>query len=641
MQANFGRRESTVVATVLALVMGFSCSRARANGLIYYADEFSTLTVGPLGSVPQGGWTGFAAGGGHVPEIVAVNNKKQIRLSLPAGVGPLLGLKESRVVHTFAEPIYLQGTAFLRISCDLTFDVDGDGSRHNFYFDFDAVPNKFLPDAQIRQDTGYLQMVRHWGAPTPPLFIHSNGPWRMVWDFDLVTDTVRTYAVVEQDMVFIVNDNLPVQLSSIIGDQAGEDGDGNPQTLDHLSFALVSDNWSGPADSVHIRNLRIEGSQDCWPCQCECCLPGGCVVTSRINCFAAGGQILPDGQSCEETACEAACCYGPLNNCNLASTEACLQSGGRPMEGQSCWEDECIAACCTPGGCVEATDTACQALGGIPGFGAYCDEAGNSCPWGGCCYGDGSCAITSLPGCTDGRWLGYESDCFSCYPSVLFSFGSQVLLTGRAEYPAGENASNNDFYLVPGDATSSYEGSGSTSSGVLFGNASSSGHILNSRHEGTHFEVDLAGSWMQANPQGVGSFQVAPEPSLKLMLQHPMAFRGVMADGVWSLAAIEGAIEGEPEHGTLSAGSYDFYFMLSAGIGEGEVASEFSESISLEFVACGVTPACTTACRLPWDWFEDCLGGPASQVACPEADCDGDGDVDLKDFVGLQGVLQR
>ena len=250
---------------VLALVAGIGVALAALLSLalplpahaddtvLYDSGGFEGFALGSLVSAPQDGWMGTAIDGALDPEIVLVGGNKKLRLAVPDGDPPFDHRKESRVVKSFASPLFLSGMTHIVVECDLTLDADGSGQRQNVYFDFDPHPNKFLSDAQIVQDNNYVQMVRG-GDQTNGIGAGGNASFHMVWDFDLQTGTVTTVFGTRT-----IDAASAVSLQSIIGNQPGEDPDGNANTLDAMSYALVSDFWQGPGDAVLFDNFIVRG----------------------------------------------------------------------------------------------------------------------------------------------------------------------------------------------------------------------------------------------------------------------------------------------------------------------------------------------------------------------------------------------
>lgn len=240
-----------VVALVLLLSLAVP---ARADvQVLYDSGGFESFELGLLVTHPQDGWVGSVDDGGTAPEVVSILGNKKIRLAVPDGAPPFNHRKESRVVKTFATPLFLSGMTQITIECDVTLDADGNAQRQNVYFDFDPHPDKFLPDAQMVQDNNYVQMVRY-GDQTNGIGAAGNGTYHMRWDFDLAAGTVTSAFGTRT-----IDAASAVSLQTLIGDQPGEDPDGNANTLDAMSFAIVSDWWEGPGDAILLDNFVVRG----------------------------------------------------------------------------------------------------------------------------------------------------------------------------------------------------------------------------------------------------------------------------------------------------------------------------------------------------------------------------------------------
>ncbi len=253
-----------------------------AQVILYDSGGFEDFSVGSLVALPQGGWTGYALNDGLAPEIVEVDGDRRLQLAVPAGDPPFNHRKESRVVLRLSPGIPLGGLTELTVDVDLHTDVDGNGVRHNVYFDIDTVPDKFLPDAQIVQDIGYVQMLRG-GNQTNGQGAAGNGLFSLRWTFDLVAGLA--------DASFgarLIDDDSPVRLDDLIANQPGQDPDGDRWTLDAVSFALVSDLWTGPADVIYLDNVVIWG----YPA-----MPGGLEVVPSEATIRVGGQVFLRAQA--------------------------------------------------------------------------------------------------------------------------------------------------------------------------------------------------------------------------------------------------------------------------------------------------------------------------------------------------------
>jgi Tol biopolymer transport system component len=245
-------RQTTIALAALSALAVPLPARADLT-VLYDSGGFEGFAAGSLVSVPQDGWTGTALDGAIDPEIVSIAGDKKLRLAVPNGDPPLDRRKESRVAKSFTSPLFLSGMTHIVIECDLTLDADGNAQRQNLYFDFEPQSNKFLPDAQIVQDNNYVQMVRG-GDQTHGIDAAGNDTFHMSWDFDLQAGTVTSGFGTRT-----IDAASAVLLQSIIGDQPGEDPDGNPNTFDAMSFGLVSDWWEGPGDAVLLDNFIVRG----------------------------------------------------------------------------------------------------------------------------------------------------------------------------------------------------------------------------------------------------------------------------------------------------------------------------------------------------------------------------------------------
>lgn len=221
---------------------------------LYSSNGFEAFTPGSLVGTPQQGWTGGAYDGADDPAIVTTPGGLVLRLSVPDGVPPLDTRKESRVVRAFSPPLDITPFATFTLEYDIQLDADENELRQNYYFDFDPASNKFLGDAQIIQDNGYVQMARG-GNQANGQGVATAGWHHLKWVFHRDTGTLDSWF--DATPIDVAS---AVTLAGLIGDQPGEDPDGNPNTLDALSMALVSDWWSGPGDAVNVDNVVVSGS---------------------------------------------------------------------------------------------------------------------------------------------------------------------------------------------------------------------------------------------------------------------------------------------------------------------------------------------------------------------------------------------
>ena len=226
---------------------------SRAQVVLYDAEGFAALVPGSLVTVPQDGWVGQALADGLAPAVVDIGSERVLLAAVPDGSSPLDHRKESRLVKVFDPPLATSDFNELTIAYDLWLDADADGQRHNVYFDFDPYPNKYLGDGQIVQDNGYVQLVRG-GDQSNGSGLATGGWHHLQWTFDLEAGTVSTWFDDTQ-----IDAASPVSLADLIADQAGEDPDGDPTTLDALSVALVTDWWQGPADQLAVDNVIVTG----------------------------------------------------------------------------------------------------------------------------------------------------------------------------------------------------------------------------------------------------------------------------------------------------------------------------------------------------------------------------------------------
>ncbi|MFH1110199.1 MAG: type II secretion system protein [Planctomycetota bacterium] len=172
---------------------------------------------------------------------------------------------------------------------------------------------------------------------------------------------------------------------------------------------------------------------DCNPNDCPptgaCCVPGGCLETSRSLCEGNRGRYMGDGTDCSPTICAPpteACCFA-TGGCQDRPRDTCLELGGTPQgPGTSCADPSmCLptGACCAPpqgctvGGscgtfphCGGSFSCYCfdPAEGGLDctrdfacSTAAPCPNGTPSCPAGQVCYVETCCEIPvcATPGC--------------------------------------------------------------------------------------------------------------------------------------------------------------------------------------------------------------------------------------------------
>jgi hypothetical protein len=110
---------------------------------------------------------------------------------VPDGVPPLDTRKESRVVRVFGPPLDTRRSPRSRWIRHPA-RADADGLRQNYYFDFDPQANKFLGDAQIIQDNGYVQMARG-GDQSKGVGVATAGWHHLKWVFHRDTGTLDSW----------------------------------------------------------------------------------------------------------------------------------------------------------------------------------------------------------------------------------------------------------------------------------------------------------------------------------------------------------------------------------------------------------------------------------------------------------------
>ncbi len=241
-------RNALATALVVTLMLGVAHAET-----LYDSQGFEDFTLGSLVGAPQDGWEGFAFEQGGEPMIVDLGGNQALKLEVFAEPASDDFRQESRVLKTFAGGIDLTQYTDITISYDLTLTA---GNRHNLYFDFDSVPNKFLGNAQIVQDNGYVQMVRQIGGSANGQNVAQSGTTaEMRWEFDLVNGTVDSFFGDTQ-----IDTNSPVSLQALINDQLAEDPDGDADTFDVFSLGLVKDFRTAPwGDTMYVDNFVVTG----------------------------------------------------------------------------------------------------------------------------------------------------------------------------------------------------------------------------------------------------------------------------------------------------------------------------------------------------------------------------------------------
>lgn len=353
-------------------------------------------------------------------------------------------------------------------------------------------------------------------------------------------------------------------------------------------------------------------------------------MKTQDDCWSLGGE--PSFGACDDAYCPIACCVPWDFGCEPYSRETCENMGGTVHNSLTCNFIECEHACCLDSGCAMMTAQECWSLGGEPTPG---ECTLYTCPPGGCCYGDGSCWETYQHECSPpGRWLGYGSYCSDCLPNAALVQGT-VLLTGIAEFPDFESDTASVFLNV---YNGQYSGSGSTSSGLLGGSASVSGHLSNTMTDAV-ISLEFYASSQQSAPLGQGFFGVSPESCLEVQIGQPMVYH-VVGQRDASFVPQTGAVVGEPRAGLLQPGIYCLNYLQSGLISPGQTQATFNDTITIPLRPCTGTSASPAGCWISKARFNECLSGPNQPADCAEADCDGDGDVDLRDYAAHQASTE-
>jgi|GEM_PF-3986679 len=222
----------------LAVLATMACVAA-ASATVLYETQFTG------GAGPE--WTFSAFSGGTTPVVTSYNGSDQVRFRVGTDN---TGRKESRAVVAFPTPIVIADWPEIHIQYDLTLPIGEDAGggqlkRHNVYYDFDSVPNRFVD--QTINDGGATRMIAFPGrgeiniGPTQP----TETIVTMKWVFNTAANTVSTYFGATQ-----IDNNLPGSLTSLTGGP----------TLTHFSIALVKDWWSSPGGyTCYLDNFRVTG----------------------------------------------------------------------------------------------------------------------------------------------------------------------------------------------------------------------------------------------------------------------------------------------------------------------------------------------------------------------------------------------
>lgn len=238
----------SMLASVLVTTGLTLSSPARAQSVtLYDAAGFTSFATGPIDAIGQNGWTGLVSGGAALPEIVASDLQLAIRLSVPATGTPA---PECRAVLMLPAPITISSYSRIWIEFDVTTDADGDNLRQNLYFDVDPVPNPTASQTQVVRSDGWVRLIR--GGYLAP--VGGNGTYRARIEFDRLGAFVWTSYGPSG-----VDTPGAGWLQNKLADQIGEDPDGNPGTLDAISFALVANQAGRPAHDMLIDNVVIRG----------------------------------------------------------------------------------------------------------------------------------------------------------------------------------------------------------------------------------------------------------------------------------------------------------------------------------------------------------------------------------------------
>ena len=163
-----------------------------------------------------------------------------------------------------------------------------------------------------------------------------------------------------------------------------------------------------------------------------CCVNDTCSALTPAECNAASGSYKGDGISCSGIDCGGgvpdglgACCY-KSGECYLESTLTCaILKGEFKGDGIACGADTCeaVGACCTLEGiCETGTEEFCEGIGGgyLPATACGTFPCGLGGIQGACCPPSGSCQQTGETQCTGmaGTWTAM-SGCFdvTCVPA--------------------------------------------------------------------------------------------------------------------------------------------------------------------------------------------------------------------------------
>lgn len=180
--------------------------------------------------------------GGLTPTIVNYNGSNQLHLQT---LVPSQGSRTGSGVRFSFDPLTIADYTQVTVQMDLTLPVPGT-QRHNMYWDFDGVANKF---DQTINDGGNTRMIRDGaqinigGGATPS----TETVLTLKWVFDNVAGTVDTFFGATQ-----FDNGLAKTLGAAINP-------GTPAaTFSEFSFDLVKDWWQAPFGyEVYVDNFRV------------------------------------------------------------------------------------------------------------------------------------------------------------------------------------------------------------------------------------------------------------------------------------------------------------------------------------------------------------------------------------------------
>lgn len=200
-------RSAVVACAAVATFAGAST----AEVVLYDAAGFDAFTPGSLEGAPQFGWEGFDLGGGDPGAIAPTITGGGQSLALEVSSVPADGgiRQESRAVLTLPTAITIADWTEITISMNVTFDADGDGNRHNFYFDFDELPNQFA-NQRVQDPGGGSNVGMLTGGGSQPL--GASGTFDLTWIFDITSGTVDTFFGANQ-----IDNDAAITLSSLAG----------------------------------------------------------------------------------------------------------------------------------------------------------------------------------------------------------------------------------------------------------------------------------------------------------------------------------------------------------------------------------------------------------------------------------------